>query len=405
LEPVVQLRVIKDQREALAELRSIGADPASLGIMAPKMQHLVIKIKDMDIRAANVLKQEMLAKGAEAAVNKWASTFRRPTTDVVLMGTVKQYRLVIEKLKIQPYGLARLVEPIVRILGCLEPSARPVACRGRSLPLDKKTLVMGILNVTPDSFSEQGLYFDVNQAVEHALQMAEDGADIIDVGGESTRPGSLPVDAAEEIRRIVPVISALSEKSEVPISVDTRKAQVAGAAIEAGAAIVNDVSALADEKMADLCAKSEVGVVLMHMRGEPQRMQDDPIYEDLMAEITGFLGDRIELAVQAGIGRERIFIDPGIGFGKMAGDNLEIMKRLAEFRSLGAPIVLGTSRKSIISSVLGGLEPSDRIEGTAATVAAGIMNGARIVRVHDVKPMARVASMTDAILKGGQRHG
>jgi dihydropteroate synthase len=405
LEPVAHLRVIRDQREAVAELLSIGADPMSFEIMAPKMQHVVIKVKDMDIRAANVLKQEMLAKGAEAAVNKWASTFRQPTTDVILMGTVKQYRLVIEKLKIQPYGLTRLVEPIVRILRCLEPPAKAVSCRGYNLPLDKRTLVMGVLNLTPDSFSEQGRFFDPGQAVAHARQMIDDGADIIDVGGESTRPGALPVDAAEEIRRVLPVVSELSETTAIPISVDTGKAEVAEAAIAAGAAIVNDVTALGDKAMAALCARSEVGLVLMHMRGEPRTMQDNPVYADLMAEITGFLGERLELAGQAGVARERIFVDPGIGFGKTVGDNLEIIKRLAELRSLGAPIVLGTSRKSFIGRVLGGLEPGDRVEGTAATVAAGIMNGAQVVRVHDVKPLARVVSMTDAMLKGGQWHG
>jgi dihydropteroate synthase len=258
---------------------------------------------------------------------------------------------------------------------------------------------MGILNVTPDSFSDGGRFFDVEDALKQAIALAEEGADIIDVGGESTRPGADPVDAKEEIRRVVPVIAALREAIPTPLSVDTMKAEVAAAAIYAGAAIVNDVSAgRYDAEMLPLVAARGVPVVLMHMLGEPRTMQADPVYEDATVEIRAFLGARADAARAAGVLPERIVIDPGFGFGKTREHNLELLRNLDSFTDLGYAVMAGTSRKSFIGRTLD-LPVSERLEGTAATVALAVAGGAAIVRVHDVGPMGRVASMVEAVLR------
>lgn len=399
--PVLHVRCIAGEDEARAELQALGVDPQSVPIMAPKVNHHVIKIKDLDVRAANVLKQEMLAKGAEAAVARWASGFTRETTDVLLMGTTKQYRHVLKKLKIQPFGLRDLVPSIERALAGVERREITIRCGGDRVVLGGKTLVMGILNLTPDSFSDGGAWIERDEAVRRAYELVEAGADIIDVGGESTRPGSHPVAEGEERRRVIPVVKQLKTKLDVPISVDTSKAAIAEAAIDAGAGIINDVTALSgDPRMGRVCAKGQVGVVLMHMLGKPRTMQDKPEYADLIADIVGFFNERIALAVGAGIAEDRLLVDPGFGFGKTNGHNLEILKRLGELRSLGRPIVLGTSRKATIGAVLGGLGIAERVEGTAATVAAAVFGGVGVVRVHDVKEMSRVTTMCDAIMAG-----
>jgi dihydropteroate synthase len=267
------------------------------------------------------------------------------------------------------------------------------------LECGSRTLIMGILNVTPDSFSDGGRFFDRDAAVEQGLRLAEQGADIIDVGGESTRPGSDPVPPEEELRRVIPVIEALSREIQVPISIDTQKAGVAARAIEAGASIVNDISALrADPQMASVVAQSGVAVVLMHMKGTPKDMQLNPVYDDLMGEIVGFLRERIEFAQRNGIPQDKIIIDPGIGFGKTVEHNLQIIRDLNTLRALGRPIMLGTSRKSFIGRILN-VGVDEREEGTAATVALGIWNGANLVRVHNVAKMKEVVRMVDAILR------
>ena len=272
-------------------------------------------------------------------------------------------------------------------------------CRSQKLELGRRTLIMGILNVTPDSFSDGGLFTPVEAALDYAEKMAAEGADIIDVGGESSRPGSDPVPAEVEMDRVLPVIERLAKAIEIPISIDTYKSSVARRALDMGACIVNDISALrGDPDMASVVAETGVPVVLMHMKGTPKHMQLDPRYESLIIEIASFLRDRIRVAVDAGIAPSQIIIDPGIGFGKTIAHNLEIIRRLREFKSLGKPILIGTSRKSFIGKVLG-LPVDDRLEGTAATVATAITNGADIVRIHDVKEMARVARMTDAIVR------
>jgi dihydropteroate synthase len=257
---------------------------------------------------------------------------------------------------------------------------------------------MGVLNVTPDSFSDGGLHFDKSEAIKRALQMVEQGADIIDIGGESTRPGSEPVGVEEELRRTIPVVEALAKKVSVPLSIDTYKSEVAARALDAGASLVNDISGLRfDNQMAKVVSEKKVPVVIMHIKGTPRDMQKNPVYEALIPEIMDYLRGGIRLALEAGVAEDWIIIDPGIGFGKTTEHNLEIIRNLYEFTLLEKPLLIGPSRKAFTGGVLGGLPTEERLEGTAAAVAISIMNGANMVRVHDVKEMVRVARAADAI--------
>lgn len=267
----------------------------------------------------------------------------------------------------------------------------------RSLDLSARPCVMGILNVTPDSFSDGNRYKSVAAAITAAMQMVADGADIIDVGGESTRPNAAPVSADEELQRVIPVIEQLSGRVPVPISIDTWKSSVAAAALQAGAEIVNDISAMTfDPRMAEIVAGADAGLVLMHTRGAPAEMQKNTAYADIVAEIAVYLQGAIDRAVSAGVQRERLVVDPGIGFGKNVSGNLEIIRRLRELATLQRPLLIGTSRKAFIGATLG-REVKDRLFGTAATVAVALMNGASIFRVHDVRAVRDTVDMVYAI--------
>jgi len=268
------------------------------------------------------------------------------------------------------------------------------------LDLDKRTYVMGVLNVTPDSFSDGGKYYSLEAAVEHGLAMAEQGADILDIGGESTRPFSERVTTQEEIDRVVPVIEALSKHVDVPISIDTYKSDVAKYALDAGASIINDISALRfDPALGPLAADRGVPVILMHMKGTPENMQKNPQYDDVVGEISDFLEDAVNRATQSGIPKDMVVIDPGIGFGKTFDHNLIILRDLGRFQALQRPILIGTSNKSFIGHVLD--KPVEqRAVGTMATVAVAVLNGAHIVRVHNVEMAVDTVRMVDAIRKG-----
>ncbi|KPK03035.1 MAG: dihydropteroate synthase [Nitrospira bacterium SG8_35_4] len=273
--------------------------------------------------------------------------------------------------------------------------------RNYSFDFTQRTYIMGILNVTPDSFSDGGSYLRRDSAVEQALAMERDGADIIDVGGESTRPGAEKVSVKEEIQRVVPVIEEITKRVQIPVSIDTYKSAVAEAAVSAGASMINDISGLRfDPQMPSIAALHKIPVVIMHIKGTPENMQKNPVYTSLISEIMDYLREGIHIAMQAGIPGDRIILDPGIGFGKTVEHNLEIIQRLNEFEGFEKPVLLGHSRKSFIGRILDDLPVTDRLEGTAAAAAIGIFNGANIIRVHDVKEMVRVARVADAIRRG-----
>ena len=289
---------------------------------------------------------------------------------------------------------------------CAGPLPLTPASLASGLVSETHTLVMGVLNVTPDSFSDGGLYEDADAAVAQAHQMAADGAHLLDVGGESTRPATFrdqsPLSAAEEKRRILPVIIRVAaELPQIPISVDTYKAEVARAALDAGASLINDISGLtADRAMAALVAERGVPVILMHLPGRPRALPLRPVYGDVVADIKLFFDKQLAYAEAQGVQRDQIWLDPGLGFGKTAQHNLEILRRLSEFNTFGLPLVVGASRKRFLGQILGTDDPQDRKDGTAATVALSIAAGAAAVRVHDVREMARVAKVTDAVVRG-----
>jgi len=276
--------------------------------------------------------------------------------------------------------------------------------RSRTLALGERTLVMGIVNITPDSFSDGGKYLDSESAIAHALQLEQDGADILDIGGESTRPGASPITLEEELRRILPVIQVLRGKLRIPISVDTRRAGVAEAALNAGAEILNDVSGLRmDPSLGEVAQNARAPLILMHMRGTPQTMQQGPFAQDVIRDVMRGLREAVARAKRAGLSKSQLLIDPGIGFGKKYEQNFEILARLPEFARLGCPIVIGTSRKAFLGKALAKVgDPAapteDRLLGTAATVTASILGGAHIVRVHDVAEIARVVLVTDRVV-------
>jgi dihydropteroate synthase len=275
-------------------------------------------------------------------------------------------------------------------------------CREHRIACGVRTLLVGVVNVTPDSFSDGGLHLDAEAAVGHGLGLADEGADVLDVGGESTRPGAEPVAAADEIARVVPVIERLAGAlPDVPLSVDTRKPEVARAALDAGACIVNDVGAGTELGMFDAVREAGAGMILMHMRGEPRTMQVDPTYDDVVAEVTSYLRDRLEAAAAAGLQHDRLCVDPGLGFGKDLDHNLELLRATGRMREdLGVPYLVGPSRKRFIGSLTGADDPADRVEGTAGAVAWCAAQGADLVRVHDVRAMRRVVQVVDAIARG-----
>ena len=406
-----RIKLINNLSSAEKEIEKIGADPYSIKIMASKMLHSCIKMTFVEAKIAHIIKQEMLAIGGDAAVSRGILDFTDKNTDVILMGTHKQYKRLIKRLKKQPFDLSKIGEDIEIILKNFENNNKiknikfknSIKNKNYNLKIGEGTLIMGILNVSPDSFYDGGRYDEPEKAVERAKQMVSCGADIIDVGGESTRPGSDPVSLKEELNRVIPVIEAISSEIDVPISIDTYKSEVAEKAIQAGASIINDISGLGfDEKMAEVAAEYDVPVVIMHIRGTPGDMQKNPHYDDVISDILAFFRDRIKFAIDSGIDKNKIIIDPGIGFGKTVEHNLEIIKKLREFKILGKPILIGTSRKSFIGFTLEQENPGDRLYGTLATVAASVMNGADIVRVHDVKECGMAAGMIDAIVNKQQ---
>lgn len=395
------MKIIKigDSAQAADVFKNIGVDPYGIAAMTQKTICLNVLLADQPCKIANIIKQEMLSVGGDAAVARGSVACSIKKTDILIMGTLKQINSLITKIEKQPFGLNIIAQDLRQLIENYGRKEYILKTPQREIHLGQKTLIMGILNVTPDSFSDGGLYYSQQKAIDYGLQMIADGADIIDIGGESTRPGAAAVSIREELKRVMPVICALSLQKNIPLSIDTTKAEVAKEAVAAGAEIVNDVSALrSDKKMAKTIQDSKAAVILMHMRGKPQNMQKgDLSYKSLMNEILVYLKKSIDLAMRSEIEKNNLVIDPGIGFGKSAQDNYLILNNLAELKALGLPIMIGTSRKSFIGRIIGE-DTAKRIEGTAATVTAAILNGCHIIRVHDVAFMKKVAAVTDAIV-------
>jgi dihydropteroate synthase len=273
-------------------------------------------------------------------------------------------------------------------------------CRDHTLSLGERTLVMGIVNVTPDSFSDGAMFASVDDAVAHGARLVDEGADLVDVGGESTRPGSDPIEADEELLRVVPVIEGLVKaRPGTALSVDTRKPEVASAALDAGASVINDIAGGRNVALLETVSRTGAGVVLMHMLGDPKTMQDDPRYDDVVAEVHEFLRERIEAAVFAGIPEERVCIDPGIGFGKTVDHNLALLRAVPALRMLGAAVMVGASRKGFIGTLTGVDDPAARLEGSLAVAVLAAAHGADLVRVHDVAATVRALKVADAVVR------
>lgn len=385
---------INDKEEARYLLNQIGVDQAAYNYLTPKAVFRCIKLKDIPCRWANVIKQEMLSKGGEAAVSR-ESLYAKGDTDILLMGTVKHYRMLVEKLQAQPAALKKLGTEIKIILDNLEPNQFTMKLpRGKTLEFGHKTHIMGILNITPDSFSDSGQYYEEEKAFARALEMVEQGADIIDIGGASTRPDSQIVGAQEELARVINLVKRLS-REDVIISIDTFRAVVARESLAAGAHIINDIGRLQlDKELLPVLAEFQAPVILMHNR--LQFKQGLP-YQDLVTDIITELEESIAEGINGGLNPGQIIIDPGLGFGKDMQQNIILLNRLKDFKSLGKPILIGASRKSFIGKLLD-VEVADRLEGTLAVTAISIMNGADIIRVHDVEENVKVARLTDAVV-------
>jgi dihydropteroate synthase len=396
----VRLLQFSEPDEAIQEMKRIGVDPIGIELMRDKIFHFNLMIKGIDCRLGNFLKQEMVLLGGDVAMDRRMIDCSVAASDIILMGTQNQLNTIIDRLADRSNDLQGVAGRLRECLKNIESPPHTVRCKKTVLQLNERTHLMGILNITPDSFSDGGMFLDPGNAISHGIELASQGADIIDIGGESTRPGAKPLLPDEELRRVIPVIEGLSGEIDIPISIDTYKSLIAEKAVEAGAEMINDISGLHfDPKMADVAAKYDVPVVVMHIKGTPEIMQLDVHYDCLLTEIMEYLEESTEIAERAGVDERQIIIDPGIGFGKSVEDNLRIISRLTEFKSLGKPIMLGLSRKSFIGRILNA-EVDQRAEGTLASISAAIMNGANILRVHDVAPARKAAQMADAILRG-----
>jgi dihydropteroate synthase len=395
-----RLLIVEDEADARREILRVGADDAGVERMAAKMVRRLVKLTGVPCRSANILKQEMLALGGDAAVARGSVSCAVSETDVILIGSLKKLRLLCRRLTSQPFGLADLSGELDGLLMNIDKPARTLAGRNCRLELDRP-LIMGVLNVTPDSFSDGGRFDSLEKALQRGREMALEGADLIDVGGESTRPGSAAVSTQLELDRVAPVIEGLRRELDLPLSIDTNKAAVARGAMAAGGDFINDISGLQfDPEMASAAAETGAGLFLMHTRGRPEAMQRDTRYRDLIGEIITYLRGSVDAALAAGVARDKLAVDPGIGFGKSPEGNLEILRRLREFQTLGYPLLLGASRKGFIGKVLDQPDPEMRLYGTLATVALGVERGAGIFRVHDVRPARETALMAWAVCRG-----
>lgn len=392
--------LLKINQELLHEaIAGIGAHPASLPIFANKSQILPYKLLKVRTPAANILKQEMLAAGGDAVVPTGCIVNDDKYVEVLLLGTRKQYNLLLQKLALMPYFGLKQIAADLQVALAPEPVKTTLA-DGRILSYDKMR-VMGILNITPDSFYAGSRVPQTEQVLERAGQMLEQGADILDIGGESTRPGSDSVDGEEERSRVLPVIAVVRKNyPDAIISIDTYRAATAEAALAAGADIINDISAMeADAEMPAVVKRTNAPIILMHMRGTSKNMQQNCQYQNVVQEVAVYLAERAQLLREQGVGAEKIILDPGIGFAKNVEQNLLLMRDLQTLTGFGYPVLLAASRKSTIGAVLGGLPAEERLEGTIAASLQAVYAGAQMVRVHDVRENVRAIRMLEAILK------
>lgn len=391
----------RSTRELKSALDEIGCDPGALPYFDDRRQEAALRISSVDARAANVMKQEMLSRGGDVAVHRRAIDHGVSRCGCMIFGSLRQMGYLADKLRSMPYwGLDGIRQEIINaLLGAAKKRHVLALPGGRTLELGEKPALMAIINLTGDSFFSGSRASCTSECLKKAEAAMEEGADMLDLGAESTRPGSLPADLKTEKERLLPAIEAIRrEFPEVPISVDTTKAPAARASVEAGADMINDISGLGfDKSMAETAADLGVPLILMHIKGVPRTMQEDPHYDCLPGEICGYFEERIDLAVKAGIKREQIILDPGIGFGKTEEHNFTLLAHGEFFRSLGLPVLMGHSRKSFLRSVPGQGDPAMRLEGTLAVTALLAWQGADIVRVHDVGPNKKVMDTVEAL--------
>ncbi|MBU0503505.1 MAG: dihydropteroate synthase [Candidatus Omnitrophota bacterium] len=393
-------------------LQGIKVDPCGINIMQPKASFYLVKLSSLACIAANILKQEMLSLGGDAAVARDTISAKIKTTDCLLMANLAQLKRLNQKLKHQPFGLNKIAKDLALALENYRKDRFILDLGKHKLSLSLRTHIMGIVNITTDSFSGDGLYSIVKNPcqparqkeailksiLEYAQKLAKDGADIIDIGGESSRPGAKQISCKEELARVIPAIRKLVKNIRLPISIDTYKPEVAEQALDNGAVIINDITGLKNKKMLKVAVKYNAAVIVMHMQGTPRTMQTKPYYVSLIDDIIDFLSSAVSRALEAGINRDKIIIDPGIGFGKTLEHNLEILKRLSDFKILGLPVLVGASRKSFIGKILG-TQPKDRLFGTISSCILASINGANILRVHDVREVRDALRLSDRILK------
>ena len=396
---------LKSKNQGLEEFKKIGATLPGQNIMVNKIFPVALKVKGVKPRAADILKQEMLSRMGDVVTSRDSLIQVEGNTDVIILGTEKSIRGLAEKIKCQPFGLKMLSEDITAYLSLLSENKRQKTITIGNKVFDFSALgcgalVMGILNITPDSFFDGGLYNQKENAFRRAAEIVKEGADIIDTGGMSSRPGSKPVSIDEELTRVIPAIEHIRDNFDVLISIDTYRSEVAAEALRAGACIVNDISGLVmDEKIVSIAAELKASLVIMHMQGTPQTMQENPCYNDVIDEIYDFLYSQSSAAIAAGVESSRIIIDPGIGFGKKLEHNIEILAKLKDFTNMGFPVMAGASRKSFIGSLLGGLPADERLYGSVAAAVCAFINGAGILRVHDVKQTVEALKIARAVKK------
>ncbi|HTW40101.1 MAG TPA: dihydropteroate synthase [Thermoplasmata archaeon] len=390
--------------EIAREIERTESDPEGVGIMTRKGRIFPVRLSDVSLKASPLLKQELLSVGGDAAHARGIADHSVPASPVILLATWGQYRRALPKLRRQPFGLKELADEVDRALRAFAAHApRTVPGAHGAFTVGDHPRVMGVVNVTPDSFSDGGKFLDPAAAVAAAHRLAEEGASLVDIGGESTRPGATPVSPDAEWKRVGPVLEALRGTLEVPISIDTRHPEVVDRAVDAGADVVNDVEGLRSEEMRRTVARTGAAVVVMHMRGTPATMQGDTAYGDLRGEVFGALARATDEAVRSGIAAEKILVDPGIGFGKSHEQSLELLSHLGEFRSLGYPVVVGASRKSFLGAILGSPNPADRVEAGLAAAVIAAEHGAALVRTHDVAPTVRALAVVAAVAREAGR--